>query len=67
VTIEYGAPLHFEAEQRPGRERQQETADAIFTEIRAMYERRLRAGPATWRVRRREARELGRRRSSLDE
>jgi 1-acyl-sn-glycerol-3-phosphate acyltransferase len=67
VTVEYGPPLHFDAEQRPGRERQQETADAIFAEIRAMYERRVRAGHATWRVRRREARELRRGPSSLDE
>ena len=56
VTVEYGAPLHFDAEQRPGRERQQETADAIFAEIRAMYERRLRAGHLSWRARRRERR-----------
>jgi 1-acyl-sn-glycerol-3-phosphate acyltransferase len=67
VTVEYGRPLHFDAEQPSGRERQQEIADAIFAEIRAMYERRLDAGHATRRARRREARELRRADSSLDE
>jgi 1-acyl-sn-glycerol-3-phosphate acyltransferase len=62
VTVEYGRPLRFEVDSEPDRHRQQETADAIFAEIRVIYERRLAAGHATWRQRRRErggpAREL---------
>jgi 1-acyl-sn-glycerol-3-phosphate acyltransferase len=67
VTVEYGKPLRFDSEQPSSRESQQETADAIFAEIRAMYEGRLRAGHATWRAHRRAAREQRGERSAVDE
>jgi 1-acyl-sn-glycerol-3-phosphate acyltransferase len=54
VTVEYGPPLHFDTEAAPDRQRQQDTADAIFAEIRVLYGRRLEAGHATWRARRSE-------------
>jgi 1-acyl-sn-glycerol-3-phosphate acyltransferase len=44
VTVEYGKPLQFEIEPDPTRERQQQVADAIFAEIKAIYVRRLREG-----------------------
>ncbi len=44
VTIEYGTPLQFGTEHDPGRLRQQEVADAIFTEIKALYEARRESG-----------------------
>jgi 1-acyl-sn-glycerol-3-phosphate acyltransferase len=59
VTVEYGEPLRFGIEVEPSRERQQAAADAIFSEIRSIYERRLRAGHAT-RARRRAERTAGR-------
>ena len=37
VRVSYGEPLHFEREPGATRERQQEVADAIFAEIRALY------------------------------
>jgi 1-acyl-sn-glycerol-3-phosphate acyltransferase len=39
VRVQYGEPLHFEREPGATRERQQEVADAIFAEIRALYTR----------------------------
>jgi 1-acyl-sn-glycerol-3-phosphate acyltransferase len=39
VQVQYGEPLHFEREPGATRERQQEVADAIFAEIRALYTR----------------------------
>ena len=39
VRVQYGEPLHFEREPGATRERQQEVADAIFAEIRALYRR----------------------------
>jgi 1-acyl-sn-glycerol-3-phosphate acyltransferase len=39
VQVQYGEPLHFEREPGATRERQQEVADAIFAEIRALYAR----------------------------
>jgi 1-acyl-sn-glycerol-3-phosphate acyltransferase len=39
VRVQYGEPLHFEREPGATRERQQEVADAIFAEIRALYGR----------------------------
>ena len=43
VRVEYGEPLHFDREPGATRERQQEVADAIFAEIRALYARLERA------------------------
>jgi 1-acyl-sn-glycerol-3-phosphate acyltransferase len=43
VTVEYGEPMVFPHELEPGRLRQQEVANAIFAEIRAIYDRRLAA------------------------
>jgi 1-acyl-sn-glycerol-3-phosphate acyltransferase len=37
VTVHYGAPLVFERESAPPRERQQEVADQIFGEIKQLY------------------------------
>ena len=37
VRIEYGEPLHYDPEPAATRERQQEVADEIFAEIRALY------------------------------
>ncbi len=37
VRVQYGEPLHFDPEPGASRERQQEVADAIFGEIRALY------------------------------
>jgi 1-acyl-sn-glycerol-3-phosphate acyltransferase len=37
VRVQYGDPLQFEREPGATRERQQEVADAIFAEIRALY------------------------------
>jgi 1-acyl-sn-glycerol-3-phosphate acyltransferase len=37
VTVQYGQPLCFEREMEPTRERQQEVADAIFEQIKALY------------------------------
>ena len=39
VRVQYGEPLHFEREPEATRERQQEVADAIFAEVRALYAR----------------------------
>jgi len=39
VRVQYGEPLSFEREPGATRERQQEVADAIFAEIRALYAR----------------------------
>jgi 1-acyl-sn-glycerol-3-phosphate acyltransferase len=46
VTVEYGEPMSFPRELDPGRERQQEVADAIFAQLRSMYDRRLAAEDA---------------------
>ncbi|HEU4656933.1 MAG TPA: lysophospholipid acyltransferase family protein [Capillimicrobium sp.] len=37
VTVQYGEPLTFPQEANPSRERQQEVADAIFEQIKALY------------------------------
>jgi 1-acyl-sn-glycerol-3-phosphate acyltransferase len=39
VRVEYGQPLHYDPEPGATRERQQEVADEIFAEIRALYGR----------------------------
>ena len=39
VRVQYGEPMRFEREPGATRERQQEVADAIFAEIRALYAR----------------------------
>jgi 1-acyl-sn-glycerol-3-phosphate acyltransferase len=44
VTVEYGEPMTFPRESDPGRLRQQEVADAIFAEIRTLFDRRTKAG-----------------------
>jgi 1-acyl-sn-glycerol-3-phosphate acyltransferase len=46
VTVEFGEPMIFPRELDPGRLHQQEAADAIFAQIRAMYERRSRPARA---------------------
>ncbi len=38
VSVHYGDPLHFEPEESPSRERQQEVADVIFAVIRSLYD-----------------------------
>ena len=38
VRVQYGAPVRFQREPDATRERQQEVADAIFAEIRTLYE-----------------------------
>lgn len=38
VTVYYGNPIQFECEPNSSRERQQEVADQIFTEIRKLYD-----------------------------
>jgi 1-acyl-sn-glycerol-3-phosphate acyltransferase len=38
VTVLYGDPIRWERIEEPTREQQQEVANAIFTEIRALYE-----------------------------
>ena len=43
VTVEYGAPMSFPREMDPGRMRQQEVADAIFGQVRSIYDRRMQA------------------------
>ncbi len=52
VTVEYGEPLQFALVAEADRHRQQEVADAIFAEIRRIYERRLAGGHGTLRARR---------------
>jgi 1-acyl-sn-glycerol-3-phosphate acyltransferase len=37
VTIQFGQPVSFPAEQAPSRERQQQAADEIFDRVRGMY------------------------------
>jgi 1-acyl-sn-glycerol-3-phosphate acyltransferase len=37
VTVHYGEPMRFQQVEDPTREQQQATADAIFSEIRALY------------------------------
>jgi 1-acyl-sn-glycerol-3-phosphate acyltransferase len=39
VHVQYGTPMQFDREPGATRERQQEVADAIFAEIRALYAR----------------------------
>jgi hypothetical protein len=39
VRVEYGEPLRYEPEPGATRERQQQVADEIFAEIRALYGR----------------------------
>ena len=39
VRVHYGEPLRFETEPEPTRERQQQIADEIFAQIRALYAR----------------------------
>ena len=51
VTVEYGEPMSFPREPDPGRLRQQEVADAIFTQLRLIYDRRVEADNARRRDR----------------
>jgi 1-acyl-sn-glycerol-3-phosphate acyltransferase len=44
VTIEYGEPMNFERVEEPTREQQQATADAIFVQIRTLYDRLVAEG-----------------------
>jgi|SRR5690349_13264421 len=37
VTVQFGEPLHFPAEEAPSRERQLEVAEQIFAPVREMY------------------------------
>jgi 1-acyl-sn-glycerol-3-phosphate acyltransferase len=39
VTVRYGAPLHYEWESSPSRERQQQVADQVFAAVRSLYGR----------------------------
>jgi 1-acyl-sn-glycerol-3-phosphate acyltransferase len=39
VTVLYGDPIRWERIENPTREEQQEVANAIFAEIRALYDR----------------------------
>jgi 1-acyl-sn-glycerol-3-phosphate acyltransferase len=39
VTVLYGDPIRWERTEQPAREQQQEVANAIFAEIRALYDR----------------------------
>jgi 1-acyl-sn-glycerol-3-phosphate acyltransferase len=51
VTILFGEPMRFERVDEPTRDQQQAVADAIFTEIKALYghlEAHGRAGAASW-------------------
>jgi 1-acyl-sn-glycerol-3-phosphate acyltransferase len=45
VIIRYGAPLHFEQQDEPSRERQQEVSDQILDRIRAMHTEMATLGP----------------------
>jgi 1-acyl-sn-glycerol-3-phosphate acyltransferase len=38
VVVHYGHPFAFERVEAPTRDQQQATADAIFAEVRALYE-----------------------------
>jgi 1-acyl-sn-glycerol-3-phosphate acyltransferase len=38
VTIQYGKPMGFDPEENPSRERQQQVAEEVFSEVRRMYE-----------------------------
>ncbi len=38
VTVQFGEPLRFPAEEAPSRERQLEAAEQIFAPVRAMYD-----------------------------
>jgi 1-acyl-sn-glycerol-3-phosphate acyltransferase len=50
VTVRYGRPMRFGPEASPTRERQQEVADEVFAEVRALHAR-LAAGTAEAPVR----------------
>jgi 1-acyl-sn-glycerol-3-phosphate acyltransferase len=39
VTVQFGEPLSFPAEQEPSRERQMEVSAEVFDQVRAMYTR----------------------------
>ena len=39
IRVQFGEPLHFDAEPEASRERHQEVADAVFGEVRALYGR----------------------------
>jgi 1-acyl-sn-glycerol-3-phosphate acyltransferase len=45
VTILYGEPIRWEKVERPTREQQQEVADAILVEIKALYSQLEQLGP----------------------
>ncbi|MBB4662722.1 lysophospholipid acyltransferase family protein [Conexibacter arvalis] len=45
VTVLYGEPIRWERVERPTREQQQEVADAILTEIKALYAQLEQLGP----------------------
>ena len=46
VIVEFGEPMRFPHELDPGRERQQQVADAVFTQLRLIYDRRAGAQDA---------------------
>jgi 1-acyl-sn-glycerol-3-phosphate acyltransferase len=39
IRVQFGEPVTFEAEPQASRERHQEVADAVFSEIRSLYGR----------------------------
>ena len=47
VTVYYGEPFAYERVEAPTRDQEQAAADAIFAEVRALYERATAAGSAT--------------------
>ena len=61
VTVQYGEPIRFERVEEPSREQQQATADAIFAEIRDLYDRLDAHGRAGALARAREERRAARR------
>ena len=61
VTVQYGEPIRFERVEEPSRDQQQATADAIFAEIRDLYDRLDAPGRAGALARAREERRAARR------
>lgn len=59
VTVLYGEPIRWEQVERPTREQQQEVADAILTEIKALYDQLEQLGPKGVAERVREERRAG--------
>jgi len=61
VTVQYGDPFRFERVQDPARDQQQQAADEIFTEIKALYGELERFGRRGMAQRMRELRRAERR------